>query len=239
MLHLKRGFTLIELLVVIAIIAILAAILFPVFANAKEAAKKTQDSSNMRQLAVALMMYAGDNDGGTPESMHNAAGNPIRAWVYSLSPYTTKVEQLRVSPADPKAQQRVKLGGTSYVMNGYLTDLAEGMSGPEVLPGMTRSLDNLPKPAETMLLWVIAASQNVAAYHDHVHSYYWFDTTNPQTRWNRIVAEIMPDAFHRTTSDHRTGVANYVYADTHVKSIPAARIHGWAMENFNFAIPPQ
>ena len=56
------GFTLIELLVVIAIIAILAAILFPVFARAKEAAKKTQCLSQMRQIGLAWTMYAGDHD---------------------------------------------------------------------------------------------------------------------------------------------------------------------------------
>ncbi|RYG35675.1 DUF1559 domain-containing protein [bacterium] len=58
----KRAFTLIELLVVIAIIAILAAILFPVFAQAKEAAKKTVCISNSKQIALAMMMYATDSD---------------------------------------------------------------------------------------------------------------------------------------------------------------------------------
>jgi len=58
----KKAFTLIELLVVIAIIAILAAILFPVFAQAKLAAKKTQDLSNIKQLGTASIMYAGDYD---------------------------------------------------------------------------------------------------------------------------------------------------------------------------------
>jgi prepilin-type N-terminal cleavage/methylation domain-containing protein len=58
----RRGFTLIELLVVIAIIAILAAILFPVFAQAKEAAKKTSDLSNQKQLALGHIMYAADSD---------------------------------------------------------------------------------------------------------------------------------------------------------------------------------
>ncbi len=58
----RRGFTLIELLVVVAIIAILAAILFPVFARAKEAAKKTQCLSNLKQLDLAWLLYAGDAD---------------------------------------------------------------------------------------------------------------------------------------------------------------------------------
>lgn len=58
----KRAFTLIELLVVIAIIAILAAILFPVFAQAREAAKKTQCLSNAKQIGLATMMYVNDNE---------------------------------------------------------------------------------------------------------------------------------------------------------------------------------
>ena len=58
----KNAFTLIELLVVIAIIAILAAILFPVFAQAKTAAKKTAAISNQKQISLGLLMYMGDND---------------------------------------------------------------------------------------------------------------------------------------------------------------------------------
>lgn len=62
MLCLRKAFTLIELLVVIAIIAILAAILFPVFAQAKEAAKKTSDLSNIKQLGTAALLYSNDAD---------------------------------------------------------------------------------------------------------------------------------------------------------------------------------
>jgi prepilin-type N-terminal cleavage/methylation domain-containing protein len=59
----RKAFTLIELLVVIAIIAILAAVLFPVFAQAKEAAKKTGCATNERQLGLAATLYMADNDG--------------------------------------------------------------------------------------------------------------------------------------------------------------------------------
>ncbi len=65
---LRKAFTLIELLVVIAIIAILAAILFPVFAQAKQAAKKTQDLSNIKQLATSNAMYTADSDDVQPLS---------------------------------------------------------------------------------------------------------------------------------------------------------------------------
>jgi prepilin-type N-terminal cleavage/methylation domain-containing protein len=69
----RRAFTLIELLVVIAIIAILAAILFPVFAQAKEAAKKTQCVSNTKQTALAAIMYATDYDDILPRHDNNGS----------------------------------------------------------------------------------------------------------------------------------------------------------------------
>src|SRR5438477_6530229 len=63
----RRGFTLIELLVVIAIIAILAAILFPVFAQAREKARAINCTSNLKQLALGMIMYAGDYDESLPQ----------------------------------------------------------------------------------------------------------------------------------------------------------------------------
>ena len=71
----KRAFTLIELLVVIAIIAILAAILFPVFAKAKDAAKKTADLSNLKQISLAAIMYTGDYDDTMFANQTNCGGS--------------------------------------------------------------------------------------------------------------------------------------------------------------------
>jgi prepilin-type N-terminal cleavage/methylation domain-containing protein/prepilin-type processing-associated H-X9-DG protein len=70
----KTGFTLIELLVVIAIIAILAAILFPVFAQAREKARQTTCTSNLKQIGSALLMYAQDYDEFFPTPAYNASG---------------------------------------------------------------------------------------------------------------------------------------------------------------------
>ncbi|RYG22140.1 prepilin-type N-terminal cleavage/methylation domain-containing protein [bacterium] len=77
----KRAFTLIELLVVIAIIAILAAILFPVFAQAKSAAKKTAALSQLKQIGTATMIYAGDFDDSMPFGIIRASSG---AWQYNL-----------------------------------------------------------------------------------------------------------------------------------------------------------
>jgi len=79
----KRGFTLIELLVVIAIIAILAAILFPVFAQAREKARQTACVSNLKQLGIAFQLYASDNDGNIPSPITSNV-NPS----FSLNPAT-------------------------------------------------------------------------------------------------------------------------------------------------------
>src|SRR6266516_950596 len=77
--RLRRGFTLIELLVVIAIIAILAAILFPVFAQAREKARATGCLSNGKQIALAISMYAQDYDETFPFDIQ-AAGTVNEVW---------------------------------------------------------------------------------------------------------------------------------------------------------------
>jgi prepilin-type N-terminal cleavage/methylation domain-containing protein/prepilin-type processing-associated H-X9-DG protein len=87
----RRGFTLIELLVVIAIIAILAAILFPVFAQAREKARETQCMSNSRNMGTAVLMYAQDYDDAIVPwwTAREYTGQPRveRSWVGRLQPY--------------------------------------------------------------------------------------------------------------------------------------------------------
>lgn len=90
-----HGFTLIELLVVIAIIAILAAILFPVFAQAKLAAKKAAGLAQMKQMSSAVIMYAGDYDDGIPtwdwyQAIYPAGAYRDGIWASAGSPQTNK-----------------------------------------------------------------------------------------------------------------------------------------------------
>ncbi len=131
----RSAFTLIELLVVIAIIAILAAILFPVFAQAKEAAKKTQDVSNLKQLGLAAIMYAGDHDDMLPMS----------------HPYGVQVGMF-VTPADrwQAAERSMDARRAMYAnsMSGYMKNWAI-WKGPEQTLEFQRPGDpgpGLPNP---------------------------------------------------------------------------------------------
>lgn len=116
----KTGFTLIELLVVIAIIAILAAILFPVFSQAKMAAKKTASLSNQKQIGVAIQLYLQDSDDVYSQAYYynndNNSSNGYTHWSGTLQPYVKNL-QIFVDPGD-------KLGGlapTNFIGNnlGY------------------------------------------------------------------------------------------------------------------------
>lgn len=119
---LKRGFTLIELLVVIAIIAILAAILFPVFARAREAARGASCRSNLKQIGLAMNMYKQDYDetmpfqvNGSLWSFHPTDPANQTYWGYFYQPYA-KNQQIWACPSAKEASVKA----TSYGLNGYL-----------------------------------------------------------------------------------------------------------------------
>ncbi|MGC9317154.1 MAG: DUF1559 domain-containing protein [Armatimonadota bacterium] len=117
----RRGFTLIELLVVIAIIAILAAILFPVFARAREKAKQASCLSNVKQLGLACTMYAQDYDDHLPcVCMYYdlPSGLLVRYWYNAVEPYIKNTDVLTC----PSAPQQTPGYGWNYPHAGYRLD---------------------------------------------------------------------------------------------------------------------
>jgi prepilin-type N-terminal cleavage/methylation domain-containing protein/prepilin-type processing-associated H-X9-DG protein len=110
----QRGFTLIELLVVIAIIAILAAILFPVFAQAREKARQTSCISNTRQMGAATMLYIQDYDERFPPQF---GPSPEQDWPVMLDPYV-KNAQIYECPSGQAAWNHMNIGGV-WLTYGY------------------------------------------------------------------------------------------------------------------------
>ncbi len=145
----RWGFTLIELLVVIAIIAILAAILFPVFAKARERAKRTSCLSNMNQIGKAMMMYTDDSEQYLPGNDGSNGGMagwnaPLgfldpsagRNWARGVMPYVKSLDVLVCSggrsravltPLEPGNNPVKPPGGnTSYILNGVASNRQMG-----------------------------------------------------------------------------------------------------------------
>jgi len=135
----RRGFTLIELLVVIAIIAILAAILFPVFAKAREKARQTSCLSNVRQLVTACMQYAQDFDECLPASYTLGSA---QFWTDHIYPYC-KNQQLMMCPS-----WRAYWLGYGYNYN-YLTHNWHGSTNNYTRGGCPLAI--IQKPAETIM----------------------------------------------------------------------------------------
>ncbi|MDW8106233.1 MAG: DUF1559 domain-containing protein [Armatimonadota bacterium] len=163
----RKGFTLIELLVVIAIIAILAAILFPVFAQARESARQTQCTNNQKQIALAVLQYVNDYDETFPMSAYIGAdnqGNRRIVAVYDvLAPYIKNVD-IFVCPSYrpgvdwPQRAQAAAgiaaLGTFRYV--GYIPNL--GLFGENFCPAIQKrtpvtKMAAVDAPVNTIMLF--------------------------------------------------------------------------------------
>lgn len=202
----KKAFTLIELLVVIAIIAILAAILFPVFARARENARRASCQSNLKQVGLGLLQYSQDYDEKMPPSYRLAAsGNPGNIhWRTMIYPYV-KSTQLFACPsntinATPANDNNTALGaaypdfpgsyasGTSNTQATYIG--ASG--GAPMARDAGVALSAFTQPAQTFLISEIASGD----------------------------AEIFVGA-PRTLFGHFSS-PNFLFADGHVKSLKAS-----------------
>ncbi|MCL5105367.1 MAG: prepilin-type N-terminal cleavage/methylation domain-containing protein [Armatimonadetes bacterium] len=144
----RKGFTLIELLVVIAIIAVLAAILFPVFTTARARGLQSSCASNLRQIGVAIRMYAQDNNDFLPRPDLARTGtrmaNSNYAYVNALWPKYLKAAKVFTCPADGASYQHdgmvAKVPGTDAWMSYYFCSY----TGLAMVIRMTPALEKYP-----------------------------------------------------------------------------------------------
>ncbi len=215
----SRGFTLIELLVVIAIIAILAAILFPVFAQAREKARTISCLSNAKQIATGAMMYAQDYDekliwyvNTEQEAALRAQGQSASEARYNamymgvLQPYV-KNWQVFICPS--------KVPYYSYGVNGYhVVGCAPCRLG-------TRSLSTIAKPADTVLMAETgfakeyAAKFNLADRCNNENSHFGFVMCPMESPWG--VGHPCGPYNTALLTDRHQGGQNLIFCDGHAK----------------------
>jgi prepilin-type N-terminal cleavage/methylation domain-containing protein len=198
----KRAFTLIELLVVIAIIAILAAILFPVFAQAKMAAKKTSAISNIKQSGTGFMIYTADYDDCLPSSYASRLGTPEGLWIgygatipagWAVNGYY-HVDEDKHQWANVTNPYRKNFGileqtGTqAEAKPGFITQLAGGPKPEKASWGMNGllhclNMSQIGAPSTVTLLWPAhgaVISEGVA----YSSPYLWCPSTTIGCRWS-------------------------------------------------------
>jgi prepilin-type N-terminal cleavage/methylation domain-containing protein/prepilin-type processing-associated H-X9-DG protein len=191
----RRGFTLIELLVVIAIIAILAAILFPVFARAREKARQASCLSNVKQLALAEMQYCQDYDEMTsPYGDHYCPTGSCRHWYDTMVPYIKNTQVLRCPSCSPH--------GTSADY-GIVYNHNAGCTTGKPLAGFVY-------PAEAAIFIDAQVSSTSAQGHEIIYCWLCYPNAHPNgasdgNDWNRVAP------------NRHNGGANVAYLDGHAK----------------------
>lgn len=153
----SRAFTLIELLIVIAILAVLAGLLFPVFARAREKSRQTACASNLKNLGLAILLYTQDHDGQSPLAAYATADLDFLTWHDIIEPYA-KNREIGHCPSSPL--RKADAGGkvtTHFGYNAhYLTTIAPDFSNASGHTGV--SLAAVARPAEVVLLTDARAS---------------------------------------------------------------------------------
>ncbi|MHB8996670.1 MAG: DUF1559 family PulG-like putative transporter [Armatimonadota bacterium] len=201
----KRGFTLIELLVVIAIIAILASILFPVFAKAREKARQSSCLSNTKQLAIAVLSYANDYDEMLPTEDYNFGGDGNTqgtdgSWRGAIYPYC-KNAQIFICPSHKPA------AGTYGFFDGRHNDC--GMVGSYAINDCHQDATGPTPPTNCALGQIEDASSVVFLIESNGGEDDTTENTNPHG-WVPTKASY-PSYFR-----HNEG-ANYAFIDGHAK----------------------